>query len=143
MIITIYNKKCIMKLSEYLDKKRIEGKGRKGRGLLEITVQKDEILQAIETGHSIIAIWEALFEQGKVTVQYSSFSKIVKEMRNKFHASHAPTPQEDTSKNKTNETVNRIIPGFVSPLKNKPLHDPNSSRIDHLMVTTKPTNPQE
>jgi len=130
-----------MELSEYLEKKRVEGKVRKGRGLLEITVQRDEILQAIEKGHSIIAIWEALFEQGKVTVQYSSFSRIVKAMRNKSHASHAP--QKETSKNKTNEVVDRIIPGFGSKVENRPLHDPNSSRINHLMKTTKPKNPQE
>jgi len=128
-----------MSISDDLKLKRSSSATRRGRGFAEFISIKNEIEDALMEGFNVIEIWELLTEQGKVSVGYNTFAQYVR----KGIGGRSKQLSKDTESAKPDNRLKKTIPGFDSEFKRKPLHDPDSSRVAHLMVSTKQKDTQE
>lgn len=64
-----------MNLTEKL--KKSQQKPRRGRGKQAFLARKNEIAQAIADGYAVKEVWEFLFDQGTIPIQYRTFTDYV------------------------------------------------------------------
>ena len=88
-----------MNLTEKL--KNSQQKPRKGRGRQAFLARKNEIAQALADGYTVKEVWEFLFDQGIIPIQYRTFTDYVNRfvLNEEKHTTKAPvTNKPETEK---------------------------------------------
>ncbi len=85
---------------------------RTGQGRVEFLANKALIYSLLEKGHTIIAVFEQLKEEGKLTLSYASFSALLRydkatsEIKNSMSILNREKTSKDEQKNEMREEKN-------------------------------------